>query len=101
MLKNNRGELFFTVLTVPGVMHLIGLGLFGACLWHIPAWQDAKATGTTQAYQSQKMWPQQWFAKLPGGDNYKGNVVVSFPAPPVVGNGGNFIGGNSNPNFVQ
>ena len=101
MLKNNRGEVFITLATLPGIIHTIGFGLALACLWHIPAWQDAKATGTTAQYQSQKMWPQQLFAKLPGGDNYKNNSVVTFPAPPVVGNGGNFPGGNSNPNFVQ
>lgn len=102
MLNNKRGELFFTLLTVPGTIHLIGLGLFGACLWHIPSWTEAKKNGTTAQYQAQQMWPQQWFAKLPGGDNYKGKetpaVVVSAP---VTGNGGNFVGGNSNPNFIR
>ena len=42
-----------------------------ACIWHIPAWDVAKANGTEKAYQAQQMFPQELFAKLPGG-----NIVV-------------------------
>lgn len=98
MLKNKFGEVFLPVL----LGFQIAFAVIGAAaVWHIPAWNEAKKNGTTAAYQAQKMWPQQLFAKLPGGDNYKNNSVVTFPTPPVVGNGGNFPGGNSNPNFVQ
>lgn len=47
--------------------------VMGAAFWHVPAWEKAKASGpdAEKAYQAQKMWPQQLFAKLPGGDNYK------------------------------
>jgi hypothetical protein len=35
-----------------------------AAIWHIPAWEQAKANHTEAAYQAQQMWPQQFFAKL-------------------------------------
>jgi hypothetical protein len=38
-----------------------------ACIWHMPAWELAKANHTERAYQQQEMWPQQLFDKLPGG----------------------------------
>lgn len=61
-----------------------------ACIWHIPAWEKAKATGgdAPAIYQAQEMWPQQLFDKLPGVHTRTG---ITF----AQGNGGNFIGGNS------
>lgn len=47
------------------------IAIAAAAIWHIPAWERAKDTHTEAAYQAQQMWPQQWFSKLPGGDNYK------------------------------
>lgn len=65
-MKNKKGFLI-----VP-LLFQIAFGATGiACLWHIPAWSKAKAEGKTAEYQAQKMWPQQEFAKLPGGDDYK------------------------------
>lgn len=97
MKLNNKGEIFLTLATVPGIVHVVGAALLVACIWHIPAWQEAKKNGTTAQYQAQKMWPQQFFSTLPGGDNYKGKNTVATPTPVVKGNGGNFPGGNSNP----
>lgn len=42
-----------------------------AALWHIPAWSKAKKEGKTAEYQKQKMFPQELFAKLPGGRDAK------------------------------
>ena len=60
-----------------------------AAVWHIPAWDTAKASHTEAAYQAQEMFPQQLADKLPGGIPGRKNTVVAM------GNGGNFIGGNS------
>lgn len=79
-MKNKKGHVILGV----AFMHMnmaaatalsfkaAGLALVAACIWHIPAWEKAKAAGpeARKAYQAQKMWPQQLFAKLPGGDNY-------------------------------
>ena len=47
----------------------IGFGLIAAaCIWHIPAWEQAKANHTEAAYQAQQMWPQGLFARLPHGN---------------------------------
>lgn len=106
MKLNNKGEVFLTLATIPGVIHLIGVGILVAAVWHVPAWTKAKKEGTTAQYQAQKMWPQEVFAKLPGGDNYKGRANDVSVAPNVeeiavalAGNGGNFVGGNSNPDY--
>ena len=69
---------------------LIGCTMLAA-VWHIPAWSKAKAEGKTAEYQAQKMWPQQIFAKLPGGDSHKPNAIEESK-----GNEGNFKGGHSN-----
>jgi hypothetical protein len=45
-----------------------------ACIWHIPAWEKAKANHTEATYQAQEMWPQQLFDKLPGGTPGRLNV---------------------------
>lgn len=65
-MKNKKGE----VLVAVAVIQIAMAGALGAAFWHVPAWSKAKANHTEAAYQSQKMWPQQWFAKLPGGDDY-------------------------------
>ena len=46
-----------------------------ACIWHIPAWEQAKANHTEAAYQSQKMWPQVQVANFGNSLNAK---VSSF-----------------------
>jgi len=59
--------------------------LIVACAWHIPAWEKAKDNHTEATYQMQQMWPQPFFGtqnKMPSN---------------VMGNGGNFTGGNSGP----
>lgn len=53
--------------------------------WHAPAWNQAKINHTEAAFQTQQMWPQQFF----GTKNKTPNNVM--------GNGGNFAGGNSGP----
>ena len=59
---------------------ILTLSVFGACalaaIWHIPAWEKAKANGTEAEYQAQQMWPQQLFAKLG-----KGNAPAAVPSP--------------------
>lgn len=62
---NNRG-----VLGIAVVFYAVGGSALVAAAAHIPAWEKAKAEHTEVAYQAQKMWPQQLFAKLPGGDDY-------------------------------
>ena len=47
-----------------------------AAIWHIPAWEQAKANGTEAVYQAQAMWPQQEFAKLG-----KGNTPPAVESP--------------------
>lgn len=66
------------------------MAIAAACIWHIPAWDKAKANHTEAEYQAQQMWPQQLFAKLPGGSAL--NVRANSPQ----GNGGNFAGGIQN-----
>jgi len=68
----------------------VALALATVCMWHIPAWEKAKANHTEAAYQSQEMFPQQLFDKLPGGT--PGRTVGQF----VSGNGGNLAGGFQN-----
>lgn len=67
IMKNSKGIVYAAVAAIQIAM----AGAVGAAIWHVPAWSQAKATHTEAAYQSQKMWPQELFAKLPGGDNYK------------------------------
>lgn len=50
--------------------------------WHIPAWEKAKDNHTEDIYQSQQMWPQQIFYKIP-------NTEITYKS----GNGGNFSNG--------
>ena len=95
-MMNKKGEALFVLTTVAGLFQAAFAVVALACIWHIPAWQKAKAEGKTAEYQAQKMWPQQWFAKLPGGDDYAGNAGKT-PVVASVGNAGNFIGGNMNP----
>lgn len=63
-MKNKKG----VVLPLLLVQVCIG-GAVAAAVWHIPAWSKAKAEHKEAEYQSQKMWPQQEFAKLPGGED--------------------------------
>lgn len=84
---NKKGFVPVTLLMVKYSFILIGV----ACLWHVPAWTKAKAEGKTAEYQAQKMWPQQEFDKLPGGNENPNTLVL----PNGSGNRGNFIGGNS------
>ena len=67
----------------------VGIGgvLIAACAWHAPAWTAAKANHTEVAYQSQEMFPQQLFDKLPGGT--PGRTIGAV----ATGNGGNLAGG--------
>jgi len=83
-MKNKKGHVLLgvaythlggTVLTLT-IVKAIGMALVAACVWHIPAWEQAKANGTEAAYQAQQMWPQQLFAKLPGGNAPTKTVVV-------------------------
>lgn len=67
----------------------IGIALVSACVWHIPAWEEAKKNHTEAAFQSQEMFPQELFDKLPGGT--PGRLVGDS----VSGNAGNFNGGIS------
>lgn len=84
-MKNKKGVIIPAVLVFQIAFGALGL----AVLWHIPAWSEAKKNHTEAQYQSRQMWPQQEFSKLPGGD-YHPYIA------PVSGNGGNFVGGNSN-----
>ena len=78
-INNQKGILGITALAAtPGFAASFVLGfkiaagvIALACIWHIPAWDVAKANGTEKAYQAQQMFPQELFAKLPGG-----NIVV-------------------------
>ena len=73
------------------VVFQVLFGIIGAAaVWHIPAWEQAKKNHTEIQYQAQQMWPQQVFAKLPGGTPHTIEVVSG-------GNGGNLTGGNSGP----
>jgi hypothetical protein len=60
----------------PGGSTIAGAGLVGIILvgvlslpliWHIPAWTQAKANGTTATYQKTEQWPQGLMDQLPGG----------------------------------
>ncbi len=88
-MRNEKGVVFFTLLTFPGVIHLIFLATALACIWHVPAWSKAKANHTEAQYQSQVMWPQVPLSMLPGGDAPAHTVLV------LQGNGGNFPGGST------
>jgi hypothetical protein len=93
-MKNQKG-----FITVHGLIiaHATGLMVsvvklgFAACalaaVWHIPAWTAAKANHTEVGYQSQEMFPQQIFDKLPGGSMRTSSIAIK-------GNGGNFVQGN-------
>lgn len=72
-MKNKRGTALLFPLAIPVVFgfHVAFTCLTAAAVWHIPAWEKAKKNGTEVAYQAQQMWPQQWFAKLPGGADHK------------------------------
>ncbi len=89
-MRNNKGIVFFTLASLAGTIHVIGLLTVIACVWHIPAWSKAKAEGKTAEYQAQKMWPQQEFAKLPGGNSNPNTVALANGS----GNRGNFVAGN-------
>lgn len=75
-MKNKKGFLVLGVQLVnvsAGVLafSLVKVSLCAALVaaaWHIPAWEKAKLNHTEESYQASKMWPQQLFAKLPGGD---------------------------------
>jgi len=65
---------------------ILTLTVFGACalaaIWHIPAWEKAKANGTEAAYQASRMWPQDLAAKwLPHGNI----AYVASNTKPVTG----------------
>lgn len=85
-MKNKKGlvGLIFFSMLVP-----MAAGTFLAAAWHIPAWEQAKAQGKEAEYQAQAMWPQQMFAKLPGGYAYEPRVVLT-------GNHGDFKEGFMN-----
>lgn len=59
-MKNEKGIIapFAVVIQVA----FVATGI--AALWHIPAWEEAKANHKEAQYQSSQMWPQQEFAKL-------------------------------------
>lgn len=87
MKNNNKGHAFLGLVSAKmgasaglGMLgfKLAFMGIAAACIWHIPAWEKAKANHTEKEYQAQKMWPQQWFAKLPGGDDYKKNSAATL-----------------------
>lgn len=95
-MKNKKGHVILglaythfgaTALTFT-VAKGIGMLLVAACVWHIPAWEKAKANHTEAEYQSKEMFPQQLFDKLPGG--VSGRKLGTLKS----GNGGNFYGGN-------
>lgn len=56
-----------------------------ACIWHIPAWEKAKDNHTEAIYQSQQMWPQQVFNRIP-------NTKITYKN----GNSGNLPSGIQN-----
>lgn len=88
MNKKGTVLLGLTFINVPSsivvatAFKLAFIALLGACVWHIPAWDQAKATHTEAIYQAQQMWPQQVFNKVP-------NTAITYKE----GNGGNFAGG--------
>lgn len=76
-MKNKKGHVILglsyvhlgsSVLTITA-FKIAFMAIVAACVWHIPAWERAKATHTEAEYQAQKMFPQQLFDKLPGVHN--------------------------------
>lgn len=65
-MKNKKGIVLPAVVLFQVAFAVVAL----AAVYHIPSWEQAKKNHTEAAYQAQQMWPQQWFAKLPGGDQY-------------------------------
>ena len=65
-MRNKKG-----VVVVAAVVFQAAFGIAAlSAIAHVPAWTKAKANHTEAAYQAQQMWPQQFFAKLPGGASY-------------------------------
>ena len=97
---NKKGELFLGIglVNVSGavlsasIFKILFGGILAACIWHIPAWTQAKHNHTEASYQAQPMWPQVQIAQWANGSPTKIAPPTLTPA-----NGGNFSGGNSGP----
>lgn len=85
-MNNNKGHVFLglmyahagcAVVTVTA-FKLAFMAIALAAIWHIPAWEKAKANHTEAIYQAQPMWP----VTMP-------NTAISYKT----GNSGNFTGG--------
>ena len=82
------------VVAMPAIVAIHGnpvavatLTVFGLCtlaaIWHILAWDRAKAAGTEEAYQAQAMWPQKEVASILPHGSY-----VYVPYAPYKPHGG-------------
>lgn len=96
-MKNNKGFVHCIILapiaTATGaalVAKISGLIILSAMAWHVPAWDQAKESHSEKDYQSQEMFPQQLFDKLPGGQS--GRSVGFLADEPTVTTGGYWEG---------
>lgn len=94
-MKNEKGNVILglALVHVSGavmtatIFKMVMIAIAAACIWHIPAWEQAKDNHTEAKYQATEQFPQQLFDKLPGGTPGRTLSVVSN------GNGGNLTNG--------